>query len=52
MGQNEQIITLVYETKWTHNNNSIWGQNEQIMTIVYETKWIDNDISIWDKMNR
>ena len=45
MRQNEQIITIVYETKWTDNNNSIWTkwiENEQIMTIVYETKWIDN----------
>ena len=40
MGQNEQIITLVYETKWIDNAK------------VYETKWTDNDNSIWDKMNR
>ena len=24
MGQNEQIMTLVYETKWIDNDNSIW----------------------------
>ena len=40
MRQNEQIMTIGYETKRTDN------------AIVYGTKWTDNDISIWDKMNR
>ena len=26
MGQNEQIMALVYETKWTDNDNSIWDK--------------------------
>ena len=26
MRQNEQIITLVYETKWIDNDNSIWDK--------------------------
>ena len=26
MRQNEQIMTLVYETKWTDNDNSIWDK--------------------------
>ena len=41
MGQNEQIMTIVYETKWIDNDIKL-----------YETKWTDNDNSIWDKMNR
>ena len=26
MRQNEQIITIVYGTKWTDNDNSIWDK--------------------------
>ena len=26
MRQNEQIMTIVYETKWTDNDNSIWDK--------------------------
>ena len=26
MGQNEQIMTLVYETKWIENAKLIWGK--------------------------
>ena len=26
MRQNEQIMTIVYGTKWTDNDNSIWDK--------------------------
>ena len=26
MGQNEQIMTIVYETKWIDNDISIWDK--------------------------